>query len=67
VTTPAQGSSIVQAARLESNGAMPHLLAGFLLPDVLSKEPLTPATIYADPAWAYAMRWGTMARCLSAM
>jgi general L-amino acid transport system substrate-binding protein len=46
---------------------MPHLLAGFLLPDVLSKEPLTPATIYADPAWAYAMRWGTMARCLSAM
>jgi general L-amino acid transport system substrate-binding protein len=28
-----------------------------LLPDVLSKEPLNPATINADPAWADAVRW----------
>jgi general L-amino acid transport system substrate-binding protein len=28
-----------------------------LLPDVLSKEPLTPATTNADPAWADALRW----------
>jgi general L-amino acid transport system substrate-binding protein len=28
-----------------------------LLPDVLSKEPLTPATTNADPAWADAVRW----------
>ena len=28
-----------------------------LLPDVLSKEPLNPATINADPAWADALRW----------
>jgi general L-amino acid transport system substrate-binding protein len=28
-----------------------------LLPDVLSKEPLTPATINADPAWADSVRW----------
>jgi general L-amino acid transport system substrate-binding protein len=28
-----------------------------LLPDVLSKEPLTPATTNADPAWSDAVRW----------
>ncbi len=28
-----------------------------LLPEVLSKEPLTPATVNADPAWADAVRW----------
>ncbi|MCP9782605.1 amino acid ABC transporter substrate-binding protein [Cyanobium sp. WKJ7-Wakatipu] len=28
-----------------------------LLPDVLSKEPLNPATVNADPAWADAVRW----------
>jgi general L-amino acid transport system substrate-binding protein len=28
-----------------------------LLPDVLSKEPLSPATVNADPAWADAVRW----------
>jgi general L-amino acid transport system substrate-binding protein len=28
-----------------------------LLPEVLSKEPLTPATVNADPGWADAVRW----------
>ncbi len=28
-----------------------------LLPDVLSKEPLSPATVNADPVWADAVRW----------
>jgi len=28
-----------------------------ILPDVLSKEPLAPATAQADPAWADAVRW----------
>ncbi|MCP9788556.1 amino acid ABC transporter substrate-binding protein [Cyanobium sp. Maggiore-St4-Cus] len=28
-----------------------------LLPDVLSKEPLNPATVNSDPAWADAVRW----------
>lgn len=28
-----------------------------LLPAVLSKEPLTPATVNADPVWADAVRW----------
>jgi general L-amino acid transport system substrate-binding protein len=28
-----------------------------LLPDVMSKEPLTPATVNADPVWADAVRW----------
>ncbi len=32
-----------------------------LLPDVLSKEPLAPATVNADPAWADAVRWITYA------
>jgi general L-amino acid transport system substrate-binding protein len=31
--------------------------AHVLLPEVLSKEPLTPATVNADPAWADAVRW----------
>ncbi len=28
-----------------------------LLPDVMSKEPLTPATVNGDPVWADALRW----------
>jgi general L-amino acid transport system substrate-binding protein len=28
-----------------------------LLPDVMSKEPLTPATVNADPLWADLVRW----------
>lgn len=28
-----------------------------ILPEVLSREPLAPATIQADPAWADAVRW----------
>ena len=28
-----------------------------LLPEVLSKEPLTPVTVNADPGWADAVRW----------
>jgi len=28
-----------------------------LLPDVLSKEPLSPATVNADPVWSDAVRW----------
>jgi general L-amino acid transport system substrate-binding protein len=32
-----------------------------LLPDVMSKEPLTPATTNADPAWADALRWTVFA------
>lgn len=28
-----------------------------LLPEVLSKEPLAPVTVQADPAWADAVRW----------
>jgi len=28
-----------------------------LMPDVMSKEPLTPATVNADPVWADAVRW----------
>jgi general L-amino acid transport system substrate-binding protein len=28
-----------------------------ILPEVLSKEPLTPATVNGDPAWADAVRW----------
>jgi len=32
-----------------------------LLPEVLSKEPLTPATTNADPAWADSVRWSIYA------
>jgi general L-amino acid transport system substrate-binding protein len=32
-----------------------------LLPDVLSKEPLAPATVNADPAWSDAVRWTVFA------
>ena len=28
-----------------------------LLPEVMSKEPLTPATVQGDPAWSDAIRW----------
>ena len=39
----------------------PDPAAHALLPDVLSKEPLAPATVNADPAWADAVRWVTYA------
>jgi general L-amino acid transport system substrate-binding protein len=32
-----------------------------LLPDVMSKEPLTPASVNGDPAWADAVRWTVFA------
>ena len=35
----------------------PNPAEHILLPDVLSKEPLNPATVNADPAWADAVRW----------
>lgn len=35
----------------------PAPAAHTLLPEVLSKEPLTPATVNADPGWADAVRW----------
>ncbi len=35
----------------------PTPAAHTLLPEVLSKEPLTPATVNADPGWADAVRW----------
>ncbi len=35
----------------------PNPAGHILLPDVLSKEPLNPATVNADPAWADAVRW----------
>jgi general L-amino acid transport system substrate-binding protein len=35
----------------------PQPEAHTVLPVVMSKEPLTPATINADPAWADAVRW----------
>ncbi|MCP9902575.1 amino acid ABC transporter substrate-binding protein [Cyanobium sp. BA5m-21] len=35
----------------------PSPSAHILLPDVLSKEPLNPATVNSDPAWADAVRW----------
>ncbi len=37
--------------------SFPDPAAHALLPDVLSKEPLAPATTNADPAWADAVRW----------
>ena len=37
--------------------SFPNPEAHTLLPVVMSKEPLTPATINADPAWADAVRW----------
>jgi general L-amino acid transport system substrate-binding protein len=37
--------------------AFPSPAQHTLLPEVLSKEPLTPATTNADPAWADALRW----------
>ncbi|WP_254938101.1 amino acid ABC transporter substrate-binding protein [Cyanobium sp. Morenito 9A2] len=37
--------------------SFPDPKAHELLPEVLSKEPLTPATVNADPAWADAVRW----------
>jgi general L-amino acid transport system substrate-binding protein len=35
----------------------PDPAAHILLPDVLSKEPLSPATVNADPVWSDAVRW----------
>ncbi|MEB3199549.1 MAG: amino acid ABC transporter substrate-binding protein [Synechococcaceae cyanobacterium] len=37
--------------------SFPDPAAHALLPDVLSKEPLTPATVNGDPAWSDAVRW----------
>jgi general L-amino acid transport system substrate-binding protein len=37
--------------------AFPNPDAHTLLPEVLSKEPLTPATVNGDPGWADAVRW----------
>jgi general L-amino acid transport system substrate-binding protein len=37
--------------------SFPNPGAHTLLNDVMSKEPLTPATTNADPAWADAVRW----------
>lgn len=37
--------------------SFPNPGAHTLLPVVLSKEPLTPATVNADPVWADAVRW----------
>ena len=37
--------------------SFPDPAAHTLLPEVLSKEPLTPATVNGDPAWADAVRW----------
>jgi general L-amino acid transport system substrate-binding protein len=37
--------------------SFPDPAAHTLLPEVLSKEPLSPATVNADPAWADAVRW----------
>jgi general L-amino acid transport system substrate-binding protein len=37
--------------------SFPSPAAHTLLPEVLSKEPLTPATVNADPGWADAVRW----------
>ena len=37
--------------------SFPDPAAHVLLPEVLSKEPLTPATVNGDPGWADAVRW----------
>jgi general L-amino acid transport system substrate-binding protein len=37
--------------------SIPDPQAHLLLDEVLSKEPLTPATVNGDPAWADAVRW----------
>ena len=37
--------------------SFPEPGAHTLLPDVLSKEPLSPATVNADPVWSDAVRW----------
>ena len=37
--------------------SFPNPDAHTLLPDVMSKEPLAPATVNADPVWADAVRW----------
>jgi len=41
--------------------AFPDPAAHTLLPEVLSKEPLSPATVNADPLWSDAVRWITYA------
>ncbi|MEN9495544.1 MAG: amino-acid transporter subunit, partial [Cyanobacteriota bacterium] len=37
--------------------SFPDPAAHTLLPEVLSKEPLSPATVNADPLWSDAVRW----------
>lgn len=41
--------------------SFPQPDAHILLPEVMSKEPLTPATVNGDPAWADALRWTVFA------
>jgi general L-amino acid transport system substrate-binding protein len=41
--------------------SFPDPAAHTLLPDVLSKEPLAPATTNTDPAWSDAVRWTVFA------
>jgi general L-amino acid transport system substrate-binding protein len=41
--------------------SFPNPAQHVLLPEVLSKEPLAPATVNSDPAWADAVRWITYA------
>ncbi|MFM7651511.1 MAG: amino acid ABC transporter substrate-binding protein [Vulcanococcus sp.] len=41
--------------------SFPDPAAHTLLPDVLSKEPLSPATVNADPVWSDAVRWTVFA------
>ncbi|MCX5949126.1 MAG: amino acid ABC transporter substrate-binding protein [Cyanobacteria bacterium] len=59
----AYGSGRCQAITSDRSGLaarrsrLPDPAANRILPDVLSKEPLAPATVQADPAWADAVRW----------
>jgi general L-amino acid transport system substrate-binding protein len=41
--------------------SFPKPEAHVLLPEVMSKEPLTPATVNGDPVWADALRWTVFA------
>ncbi len=41
--------------------SFPNADAHALLPEVMSKEPLSPASVNSDPAWADAVRWSIYA------
>ena len=41
--------------------SFPNADAHALLPEVMSKEPLSPASVNSDPAWADALRWSIYA------